>query len=98
MKKVEVTPIRNKQKISNEARKQTKKLTGKIVSDKMDKTCVVLITEKLSHPMYGKVYLKNRKLKAHDEKNEYKTGDMVEIAETRPFSGSTAWEVKRAVK
>lgn len=81
-----------------EVKKQTKKLIGKIVSDKMDKTCVVLITEKLSHPMYGKVYLKNRKIKAHDEKNEFKIGDQVEIAETRPYSKTKAWEVKRMVK
>jgi len=78
--------------------KHIKKLTGVIVSDKMDKTRVILIDEKLSHPMYGKIYHKSAKIKAHDEKNEYKTGDIVEIAEKRPYAKTKAWEIIKAVK
>lgn len=78
--------------------KHIKKLVGVIVSDKMDKTCVVSIDEKLSHPMYGKIYHKTAKIKAHDEKNEYMMGDIVEISESRPFAKSKAWVVTRKVK
>lgn len=73
--------------------KLVKKLVGIVTSDKMVKSVVVQITEKKIHPMYGKVYLKNRKLMAHDEENTYKTGDKVEICETRPYSKNKSWKV-----
>lgn len=74
-------------------KKNIKKLIGEVVSDKMDKTRVILIDTKLAHPKYGKIYHKSSKIKAHDEKNAYKAGDMVEICQTRPFSKSKAWEI-----
>jgi len=61
-----------------------KSRVGIVVSDKMDKTVVVAIRERVKHPLYGKIVNKTRKLKAHDENNECKIGDTVSIAETRP--------------
>ncbi len=61
-------------------------LRGKVVSDKMDKTIVVEISTKKSHPLYGKRVKFSRRFKAHDENNEAKVGDIVEIMETRPLS------------
>jgi len=78
--------------------KKIKKLVGLIVSDKMDKTRLVKITEKRAHPIYQKTFLISRKIKAHDEKNEYKTGEEVEIVETRPFAKSKSWQISRRTK
>ena len=61
-------------------------LKGIVVSDKMDKTVVVSVSRFVKHPKYGKFYSVNKKYKAHDETNKYKTGDKVEIIETRPIS------------
>lgn len=66
-------------------------LTGKVVSDKMDKSIVVLIERRVKHPVYGKYVSKSSKLKAHDENNECKAGDLVTIAESRPISKSKSW-------
>lgn len=63
-----------------------KKLTGKVVSDKMDKTVIVNISRYVSHKKYGKYFKIDKRYKAHDEKNEYKTGDTVTIQECRPMS------------
>ena len=60
--------------------------TGKVTSDKMDKTIVVAIEEHVKHPLYGKVVKRTYKLKAHDENNECKVGDTVKVMETRPLS------------
>ncbi len=60
--------------------------TGKVVSDKMDKTIVVAIENHVKHPLYGKIVKKTYKLKAHDEKNECGIGDTVKVMETRPLS------------
>lgn len=68
-----------------------RQLTGKVVSDKMDKTIVVLIERRVKHPIYGKYVSKSSKLKAHDENNECKTGDVVTIRESRPLSKSKSW-------
>lgn len=68
-----------------------RQLTGKVVSDKMDKTIVVLIERRVKHPIYGKYVSKSSKLKAHDENNECKTGDVVTIQESRPLSKSKSW-------
>ena len=89
MKKIEtVKPEATRAKI-------IKKLNGIICSDKMDKTIVIKVVEKKSHPMYGKIYKTSRKIMAHDEKNEYKIGDAVEIQETRPYSKSKSWVVTK---
>lgn len=66
-------------------------LTGRVVSDKMDKSIVVLIERRVKHPVYGKYVSKSSKLKAHDENNECKAGDLVTIAESRPISKSKSW-------
>jgi small subunit ribosomal protein S17 len=73
-------------------------LQGKVVSDKMDKTIVVLIERRVKHPIYGKYVTKSSKLKAHDEKNECKIGDEVTISETRPLSKTKSWAVETIVE
>ena len=66
------------------AEKRTRTVTGRVVSDKMDKTITVLVERKEKHPIYGKFMKRSTKLHAHDEKNECAQGDTVTIAETRP--------------
>jgi len=66
-------------------------LTGRVVSDKMDKTVTVLIERRVTHPLMGKVITRSRKYHAHDEQNECKEGDLVQIVETRPLSKTKAW-------
>jgi small subunit ribosomal protein S17 len=66
--------------------KTRKKLTGKVVSDKMDKTVVVNVTRYVAHKKYGKYFKIDKRFKAHDENNQYKVGDMVTIEECRPLS------------
>ena len=66
---------------------------GKVVSDKMDKTIVVAIVDNVKHPLYKKIVKRTVKFKAHDEKNECKAGDRVEIMETRPLSKDKRWRV-----
>ena len=67
--------------------------TGLVVSDKMDKTVVVLVEDRVKHALYGKVMRRTSKLKAHDEANECGTGDRVQIMETRPLSATKRWRV-----
>ena len=73
------------------ADKRVRTLTGRVVSDKMDKSIVVLIERRVKHPMYGKYVSKSTKIKAHDEKNDCKEGDLVTISESRPISKSKNW-------
>ena len=73
-------------------------LTGRVVSDKMDKPVTVLVERKVKHPLYGKVMVRSKKYHAHDETNEVAEGDLVEIAETRPISKTKAWKVARLVE
>ncbi|WP_250464301.1 30S ribosomal protein S17 [Microbulbifer litoralis] len=72
--------------------------TGKVVSDKMDKTITVLIERRVKHPIYGKIVSKSTKLKAHDENNECGIGDVVTIEESRPLSKSKAWALQKIVE
>lgn len=72
--------------------------TGIVTSDKMQKTIVVRVGSKFPHPGLGKVVEKFVKFKAHDEKNEAKTGDLVEIEETRPLSKDKRWRLVSIVK
>jgi small subunit ribosomal protein S17 len=65
--------------------------TGRVVSDKMNKTITVLVERRVKHPIYGKYVTKSSKLKAHDENNECKIGDLVTIKETRPMSKLKTW-------
>lgn len=71
---------------------------GEVVSDKMDKTVVVKIQRRISHPLYGKIITKSEKVKAHDEKNECRLGDTVKIQETRPLSKEKRWRVVEIIK
>ena len=68
-------------------------LSGKVVKDKNDKTVVVLVKRKYSHPFFGKVITSSKKYHAHDEKNNFKIGDDVSIIESRPYSKKKKWEV-----
>ncbi len=71
---------------------------GKVVSDKMDKTVVVAIVDNVKHPLYKKIIKRTVKMKAHDEKNECKIGDRVEIMETRPLSKDKRWRVTEIIE
>lgn len=73
-------------------------LIGRVVSDKMDKTVTVLIERRVKHPMYDKIIVRSRKYHAHNESNEAKAGDLVEIQETRPVSKSKSWAVSRLIE
>ncbi len=78
--------------------KNTRTLVGRVVSDKRAKTVTVLIERRTMHELYGKIVGKSSKYHCHDEKGEYKTGDVVEIAECRPISKTKAWVVTRLVE
>ena len=71
---------------------------GTVVSDKMDKTIVVAIVDNVSHPLYKKIIKRTVKFKAHDEKNEARTGDRVRIMETRPLSKDKRWRLVEIVE
>jgi len=73
-------------------------VTGRVVSDKMDKTVTVLVERRSKHPIYGKVVIKSNKYHAHDEKNECKAGDLVEIQASRKLSKTKAWRVLRVIE
>ena len=67
--------------------------TGKVISDKMDKTIVVAIEDHVKHPLYGKIVKRTYKLKAHDEENQAHIGDTVRVMETRPLSKDKRWRL-----
>ena len=75
-----------------------KERVGLVVSDKMDKTVVVEITDKSKHPLYKKTITKTKRLKAHDENNECGIGDKVEVMETRPLSKTKRWRLVRIIE
>ena len=81
-----------------EESKLRKTMIGTVVSDKMDKTIVVAVENSVSHPIYKKTVKRTYKLKAHDEANECKVGDRVEVMETRPLSKDKRWRVVRIVE
>ena len=72
--------------------------TGKVVSDKMDKTITVAIVNNVKHPLYGKIVKKTYKLKAHDENNECRIGDTVKVMETRPLSKDKRWRLVEIIE
>lgn len=76
-----------------ERQKNRRTLTGRVVSDKMDKTVTVLVERRIKHPLLGKVVRRSSKYHAHDENNECKIGDTVVIEECRPLSRTKAWKV-----
>ena len=80
--------------------KETSKrtLVGEVVSDKMDKSVTVLIKRQMKHPLYGKIIERSKKYHAHDESNQVKAGDVVEIQEGRPISKTKSWTVTRVLQ
>ena len=79
-------------------RSNRKTYRGTVISDKMDKTITVIVETKKTHPIYGKRVKDSKKFKAHDEKNEAKTGDTVVIMETRPLSATKRFRLVEIVK
>ena len=78
--------------------KKARTLSGRVVSDKMDKTVTVLIERRVKHPVYGKIINRSSKIKAHDEQNQCRIGDTVTISETRPISKSKSWKLVEVVE
>ena len=78
---------------TEQSRKPRKTRQGLVVSDKMDKTVVVSVEDRVKHPLYGKVLRRTNKLKAHDEQNQCGIGDRVTIMETRPLSATKRWRI-----
>ncbi|MBT3566444.1 MAG: 30S ribosomal protein S17 [Porticoccus sp.] len=74
-----------------EAASRSSTLSGRVVSDKMDKTVTVVVERRVKHPLYGKILNKSSKIHAHDEKNECRIGDVITIIETRPMSKTKSW-------
>ena len=85
--KVEATPAKNQ-----------RKLVGRVVSDKMQKTVTVRVERRVKDPMMGKIITRSKKYHAHVETDEFKEGDVVEIAECRPLSRTKSWRVTRLVE
>ena len=83
---------------STQTDKIIRALTGTVVSDKMNKTVTVLVERKVKHPLYGKIIRMSKKYHAHDENNEFHSGDVVVIEECRPLSKTKAWKVTRLVE
>ena len=81
-----------------EQENNVRKVIGKVVSDKMDKTITVLVERKVKHPIYGKYLVRSSKLHAHDEKNECRYGDVVAISESRPLSKTKTWILQDIVE
>jgi len=79
------------------AKKIERTVTGKVISNKMDKTITVLVERKVKHPLYGKFINQSNKFHAHDEKNEINEGDVVQITEHKPISKSKSWVVTKLV-
>jgi small subunit ribosomal protein S17 len=78
--------------------KTRRTLTGRVVSDKMQKTVTVLVERRVTHPLYGKIVTRSKRYHAHDEKGEYHEGDLVTIEECRPIARSKAWRVVSLVE
>ena len=93
----QATPVQAEAAVAKAA-KNTRTLVGEVVSDKRSKTITVLVVRRTKHELYGKIVAKSSKYHAHDEKGEYKMGDVVEIAEGRPISKTKSWTVTRLVQ
>ena len=83
--------------MNSETKKVVRTLSGRVVSDTMDKTVTVLVERKVKHPLIGKVIRRSNKFHAHDEANECKEGDLVVIEESRPLSKTKTWKVSKIV-
>lgn len=82
----------------SEQTKNTRTVTGRVISDKMDKSVTVLVERKVAHPIYGKYVKRSTKLHAHDESNECKMGDTVSIEECRPLSKTKSWRLVKVLE
>ncbi len=82
----------------NEQTKSTRTLTGKVISNKMDKTITVSVERMVTHPTYGKILRRRTKIKAHDEQNTCNEGDIVKIAQCRPISRHKSWTLVEVVE
>jgi small subunit ribosomal protein S17 len=82
----------------SEQENNVRTLTGRVVSNKMDKTITVLVERREKHPLYGKYVKRSTKLHAHDENNECNMGDLVSITQTRPLSKSKTWRLVSVVE
>jgi len=80
------------------AEKRTRTVTGRVVSNKMDKTITVLIERRERHPVYGKYITRSSKIHAHDENNQCGIGDTVTVAESRPLSRTKTWKLVEIVE
>jgi len=78
--------------------KRTRVVTGRVVSNKMDKTITVLLERREKHPVYGKYMTRSSKIHAHDENNQCGIGDLVTVAETRPISRNKSWKLLEIVE
>ena len=83
---------------TQETVKNTRTLVGRVVSDQRSKTITVLVERRVKHELYGKIVMRSSKYHAHDEKGEYKLGDIVEITESRPLSKTKNWVATRLVQ
>ena len=84
--------------VDTQTQKVVRTVSGRVVSDKMDKTVTVLVERKVKHPLIGKVIRRSNKFHAHDESNECKEGDLVVIEESRPLSRTKTWKVSKIVE
>jgi small subunit ribosomal protein S17 len=73
-------------------------LIGRVVSDKMEKTITVLVERRVTHPIYNKIIVRSKKYHAHNENNEAKAGDLVEIEECRPMAKTKAWRMSKLLE
>jgi len=78
--------------------KTARSLSGRVISNKMNKTITVQVDRRIRHPLYGKIVTRHTKLHAHDESNECKEGDLVQIEECRPLSKSKAWRLVKVLE
>ncbi len=88
----------NEQPAGVETAKNRRTLVGRVVSDKMQKTVTVLVERRVKHALIGKIITRSQKYHAHAESGEFREGDLVEIAETRPISKTKAWRVTRLLE
>jgi small subunit ribosomal protein S17 len=88
----------SEQQAATQPAKNTRTLIGRVVSDKRAKTITVLVERRAKHELYGKIVARSNKYHAHDESGQYKLGDVVEIAESRPFSKTKSWVATRLVE
>jgi len=84
--------------MNDESKKVTRTVIGRVVSDKMDKSAVVVVERKVRHELYGKYIRRSTKLHIHDENNECQTGDTVSIEECRPISKTKSWRLVKVLE